>query len=151
MGFPAPACKRAAALTHGRGMEAATQWIMEHMDDPDFLAPLTATAPGMKSHNSQLKFSNGFNLFFLNIAQDRSNPMKMVSACSNLWALLDRSASKPCKTRTTTWSEQPTGSFLIRMKSTASTTHLPSLPQRQQLLLSQPFLMDLLVSWVFKK
>ncbi len=46
MGFPVPACKRAAALTHGRGLEAATQWIMEHMDDPDFLAPLTASAPG---------------------------------------------------------------------------------------------------------
>nr|CAG4634620.1 EOG090X0181 [Alona affinis] len=46
MGFPAPACKRAASLTHGRGLEAATQWIMEHMDDPDFLAPLTPVAPG---------------------------------------------------------------------------------------------------------
>lgn len=46
MGFPAPACKRAAALTHGQGLEAATQWIMEHMDDPDFLAPLTTAATG---------------------------------------------------------------------------------------------------------
>ena len=43
MGFPEVACQRAATLTHGQGLEAATQWIMEHMDDPDFLAPLPAT------------------------------------------------------------------------------------------------------------
>lgn len=39
MGFPLVACKRAAILTQGAGLEAATQWIMEHMDDPDFLTP----------------------------------------------------------------------------------------------------------------
>nr|CAG4643021.1 EOG090X0181 [Ilyocryptus agilis] len=43
MGFPFPACKRAATITHGRGLEAATQWIMEHMDDVDFLDPLPST------------------------------------------------------------------------------------------------------------
>jgi uncharacterized UBP type Zn finger protein len=46
MGFPVAACKRAATLTHGRGLEAATQWIMEHMDDPDFLAPPPSSASG---------------------------------------------------------------------------------------------------------
>nr|CAG4636782.1 EOG090X0181 [Ceriodaphnia reticulata] len=46
MGFPAAACKRAATFTHGKGLEAATQWIMEHMDDPDFLAPLPAAVSG---------------------------------------------------------------------------------------------------------
>nr|CAH0100310.1 unnamed protein product [Daphnia galeata] len=46
MGFPLVACKRAATLTHGRGLEAATQWIMEHMDDPDFLAPPPSSASG---------------------------------------------------------------------------------------------------------
>nr|CAG4646044.1 EOG090X0181 [Macrothrix elegans] len=43
MGFPLSACKKAASLTHGRGLEAATQWIMEHMDDPDFLTPLNTS------------------------------------------------------------------------------------------------------------
>nr|CAH0100329.1 unnamed protein product [Daphnia galeata] len=46
MGFPLVACKRAATLTHDRGLEAATQWIMEHMDDPDFLAPPPSSASG---------------------------------------------------------------------------------------------------------
>ena len=47
MGFPLPACKRAATITNGQGIEAATQWIMEHMDDPDFnvdpVVPITPT------------------------------------------------------------------------------------------------------------
>lgn len=46
MGFPLVACKRAAILTHGTGLEAATQWIMEHMDDPDFLAPPLNSSTG---------------------------------------------------------------------------------------------------------
>ena len=49
MGFPVAACKRAASLTHGKGLEAATQWVMEHMDDPDFLAPLTVNPSGLSS------------------------------------------------------------------------------------------------------
>lgn len=40
MGFPVEACKKAAILTHGRGLESATQWLVEHLDDPDILAPL---------------------------------------------------------------------------------------------------------------
>jgi uncharacterized UBP type Zn finger protein len=51
MGFPLVACKRAATLTHGRGLEAATQWIMEHMDDPDFLAPPPSSASGRSYFN----------------------------------------------------------------------------------------------------
>ncbi|XP_057375327.1 ubiquitin carboxyl-terminal hydrolase 5-like [Daphnia carinata] len=47
MGFPLVACKRAAILTHGAGLEAATQWIMEHMDDPDFLTPLLNSSSGI--------------------------------------------------------------------------------------------------------
>nr|CAG4638254.1 EOG090X0181 [Cyclestheria hislopi] len=39
MGFPVEGCKRATYLTRGQGLEAATQCIMEHMDDPDFFQP----------------------------------------------------------------------------------------------------------------
>jgi ubiquitin carboxyl-terminal hydrolase 5/13 len=47
MGFPLPACKRAATITSGQGIEAATQWIMEHMDDPDFnVDPVVPTTTG---------------------------------------------------------------------------------------------------------
>ena len=47
MGFPLPACQRAATITNGQGLEAATQWIMEHMNDPDFLDPITPQASGL--------------------------------------------------------------------------------------------------------
>nr|CAG4639793.1 EOG090X0181 [Daphnia pulex] len=36
MGFPVAACKRAATLTHGRGLEAATQLILFHFGFPTF-------------------------------------------------------------------------------------------------------------------
>ena len=39
MGFPVEECKRAAYQTRGQGLESATQWIMEHMDDADFHQP----------------------------------------------------------------------------------------------------------------
>ena len=47
MGFPLPACKRAATITSGQGIEAATQWIMEHIDDPYFnVDPVVPTTTG---------------------------------------------------------------------------------------------------------
>ncbi|GFS18934.1 ubiquitinyl hydrolase 1, partial [Elysia marginata] len=39
MGFPREACKRAVFHTKNQGAEAAMNWVMEHMDDPDFAMP----------------------------------------------------------------------------------------------------------------
>ncbi|XP_044727778.1 ubiquitin carboxyl-terminal hydrolase 5 isoform X3 [Chrysoperla carnea] len=39
MGFPAESCKRALFFTHNNGLEAATNWIMEHIADADFSDP----------------------------------------------------------------------------------------------------------------
>lgn len=36
MGFPLEACKKAAYHTNNAGVEAAMNWVMEHMDDADF-------------------------------------------------------------------------------------------------------------------
>lgn len=36
MGFPPEACKRAVFFTNNSGIEAATQWMMEHISDSDF-------------------------------------------------------------------------------------------------------------------
>lgn len=46
MGFPEEACKRAIFNTKNIGLDAATQWIMEHICDSDFAAPFTV--PGSK-------------------------------------------------------------------------------------------------------
>ncbi|XP_013780596.1 ubiquitin carboxyl-terminal hydrolase 5-like isoform X1 [Limulus polyphemus] len=39
MGFPQEACKKALYNTENEGIEAAMNWIMEHMNDPDFADP----------------------------------------------------------------------------------------------------------------
>lgn len=36
MGFPVEACKKALYFTNNSGMEAASNWLMEHMNDWDF-------------------------------------------------------------------------------------------------------------------
>lgn len=33
MGFPIEACKKAVFFTGNQGLEAATSWVMEHMND----------------------------------------------------------------------------------------------------------------------
>jgi ubiquitin carboxyl-terminal hydrolase 5/13 len=58
MGFPVEACKRAAYQTRGQGLESATQWIMEHMDDPDFLQPFQMPNAAPQSGTDQLVSSS---------------------------------------------------------------------------------------------
>ncbi|KAG4066703.1 hypothetical protein HA402_007339 [Bradysia odoriphaga] len=40
MGFPPNACQKALFFTKNSGLESATQWVMEHITDPDFSDPL---------------------------------------------------------------------------------------------------------------
>uniref|UniRef100_A0AAQ4S7B1 Ubiquitin carboxyl-terminal hydrolase n=1 Tax=Gasterosteus aculeatus aculeatus TaxID=481459 RepID=A0AAQ4S7B1_GASAC len=47
MGFPLEACRKAVYYTGNTGIDAAMNWIMSHMDDPDFAAPLVL--PGCSS------------------------------------------------------------------------------------------------------
>uniref|UniRef100_A0A8D0AH12 Ubiquitin carboxyl-terminal hydrolase n=1 Tax=Sander lucioperca TaxID=283035 RepID=A0A8D0AH12_SANLU len=47
MGFPLEACRKAAYYTGNTGIDAAMNWIMGHMDDPDFGSPLVL--PGCSS------------------------------------------------------------------------------------------------------
>ncbi|XP_052753227.1 ubiquitin carboxyl-terminal hydrolase 5 isoform X2 [Galleria mellonella] len=53
MGFPVEACKKALYYTNNSGMEAASNWLMEHMNDWDFAnkfePPETQTAGGCSS------------------------------------------------------------------------------------------------------
>uniref|UniRef100_A0A8C7MKE9 Ubiquitin carboxyl-terminal hydrolase n=1 Tax=Oncorhynchus kisutch TaxID=8019 RepID=A0A8C7MKE9_ONCKI len=50
MGFPLEACRKAVYYTGNTGIDAAMNWVMGHMDDPDFSSPLvlpgTSSAPG---------------------------------------------------------------------------------------------------------
>ncbi|XP_015226317.1 PREDICTED: ubiquitin carboxyl-terminal hydrolase 5 isoform X1 [Cyprinodon variegatus] len=47
MGFPLEACRKAVYYTGNTGIDSAMNWIMSHMDDPDFSAPLVL--PGSSS------------------------------------------------------------------------------------------------------
>ncbi|KAJ1122418.1 hypothetical protein NDU88_000905 [Pleurodeles waltl] len=49
MGFPMEACRKAVYYTGNSGVEAAMNWVMSHMDDPDFANPLVlpgSSGPG---------------------------------------------------------------------------------------------------------
>ncbi|MBN3299697.1 ubiquitin carboxyl-terminal hydrolase 5 isoform X2 [Amia ocellicauda] len=50
MGFPLEACRKAVYYTGNTGIDSAMNWVMTHMDDPDFSAPLvlpgSSSAPG---------------------------------------------------------------------------------------------------------
>uniref|UniRef100_A0A8C8ESK2 Ubiquitin carboxyl-terminal hydrolase n=1 Tax=Oncorhynchus tshawytscha TaxID=74940 RepID=A0A8C8ESK2_ONCTS len=50
MGFPLEACRKAVYYTGNTGIDGAMNWVMGHMDDPDFSAPMvlpgTSSAPG---------------------------------------------------------------------------------------------------------
>ncbi|XP_008321016.1 ubiquitin carboxyl-terminal hydrolase 5 isoform X2 [Cynoglossus semilaevis] len=47
MGFPMEACRKAVYYTGNTGSDSAMNWIMSHIDDPDFSAPLVM--PGCSS------------------------------------------------------------------------------------------------------
>ncbi|KAF2345945.1 Zinc finger UBP-type, partial [Trinorchestia longiramus] len=44
MGFPEEGCRKAVHFTGNQGSEAAMNWILEHMGDPDFSQPLVQQA-----------------------------------------------------------------------------------------------------------
>ncbi|XP_060679120.1 ubiquitin carboxyl-terminal hydrolase 5-like, partial [Hemiscyllium ocellatum] len=49
MGFPVEACRKAVYNTGNSGLEAALNWVMAHIDDPDLANPLVlpcASGPG---------------------------------------------------------------------------------------------------------
>lgn len=62
MGFPPEACKRALFFTENRGLEVATNWLMEHITDSDFADPFVP--PGIDTKPGWLDLFFYFILFF---------------------------------------------------------------------------------------
>ncbi|CAL1541737.1 unnamed protein product [Lymnaea stagnalis] len=56
MGFPREACRKAVFHTKNLGVEVAMNWVMEHMDDPDFAAPFVIPQGGSKAQGSRAVF-----------------------------------------------------------------------------------------------
>lgn len=55
MGFPLESCKRALYFTENRGLEDATNWLMEHVADSDIADPFVP--PGL----TDVKSGNPYN------------------------------------------------------------------------------------------
>ncbi|XP_059811489.1 ubiquitin carboxyl-terminal hydrolase 5 isoform X1 [Hypanus sabinus] len=47
MGFPMEACRKAVFYTGNSGVETAMNWVMAHLDEPDFAQPLVLPACGI--------------------------------------------------------------------------------------------------------
>ncbi|XP_034035786.1 ubiquitin carboxyl-terminal hydrolase 13 isoform X1 [Thalassophryne amazonica] len=57
MGFPLEACRKAVYYTGNMGPEMAFNWIIAHMEEPDFAEPLTLPSmmdPGLSSSDSPM-------------------------------------------------------------------------------------------------
>lgn len=68
MGFPLSAVKRAIYFTKNSGLEPASQWIMEHITDPNFSDPFVQPGADVNvtfvpdANGIQMLMSMGFNV-----------------------------------------------------------------------------------------
>lgn len=58
MGFPPEACKKAVYFTDNKGLEPATNWVMDHIGDSDFADSFVPPGTDFKTGN----YSNYFSL-----------------------------------------------------------------------------------------
>lgn len=52
MGFNKEGCRKAVYHTKNQGIEPAMNWVLEHMEDPDFAEPLSVPGSGVKETES---------------------------------------------------------------------------------------------------
>uniref|UniRef100_A0A674CXK1 Ubiquitin carboxyl-terminal hydrolase n=1 Tax=Salmo trutta TaxID=8032 RepID=A0A674CXK1_SALTR len=85
MGFPLEACRKAVYYTGNTGIDAAMNWVMGHMDDPDFSAPLvlpgTSSAPGTTPTES---FSEEHLATIVSMGFSRDQATRALRATSNV-------------------------------------------------------------------
>ena len=62
MGFPIDGCKRALFNTNNGDIETTTNWIMEHMGDPDFAQPFNLDGGASGPSNQELTAANSESL-----------------------------------------------------------------------------------------
>lgn len=80
MGFPIDACKRALHSTKNENLENATNWLMEHIDDPSIMEPFTLTKT---STNRAAGGNYKYRIGQKNYSSDKSWKKK-----SKLWMIL---------------------------------------------------------------
>ncbi|XP_026476766.1 ubiquitin carboxyl-terminal hydrolase 5 isoform X1 [Ctenocephalides felis] len=82
MGFPFEAVKRAMFFTKNSGLEAATNWMMEHMADSDFADPFVPPGLDRKSDNSFVPNDEALSMI-MGMGFTRDQAIKALKATDN--------------------------------------------------------------------
>lgn len=81
MGFPVDGCMKALYNTQNGGIDAAMNWIMEHMNDPDFSDPFVI--PGTKRQNVAFSPSPEATAMIVSMGFSPSQANKALEATDN--------------------------------------------------------------------
>ncbi|KAL5014809.1 hypothetical protein ScPMuIL_009079 [Solemya velum] len=81
MGFAVEGCKKAVYHTNNSGVEAAMNWVMEHMGDADFSAPLQLTS-AKKSSSAFIPNDDGLAMI-MSMGFNRDQATKALKATDN--------------------------------------------------------------------
>lgn len=85
MGFPMEACRKAVYYTGNAGAEAAMNWVMSHMDEPDFANPLVlpfSSGPGSTSTTVEPPSEDSVATI-ISMGFSREQALKALKATSN--------------------------------------------------------------------
>lgn len=83
MGFPPEACERALYFTENRGLEAATNWLMEHIADSDFADPFVPPGIDVKPEKSKFIANEDAVAMLMGMSFTREQATKALKATDN--------------------------------------------------------------------
>ncbi|XP_034242977.1 ubiquitin carboxyl-terminal hydrolase 5 [Thrips palmi] len=89
MGFPRPACEKALYFTNNTSMEAATNWIMEHIGDPDLSDPFVPPGHAPAAGKDGFVANEESVAQLMNLGFSQAHAVKALKATDNA---LDRAA-----------------------------------------------------------
>ncbi|KAM9798431.1 ubiquitin carboxyl-terminal hydrolase 5 isoform 1-T1 [Neosynchiropus ocellatus] len=85
MGFPMEACRKSVYYTGNTGVESAMNWIMGHMDDPDFASPLVLPGSSSGAGTTPTESASEEHLAaIVNMGFSRDQATKALRATSNV-------------------------------------------------------------------
>ncbi|CAD1472008.1 unnamed protein product, partial [Heterotrigona itama] len=83
MGFPPEACERALYFTENRGLEVATNWLMEHIADSDFADPFVPPGIDVKPEKDKFMANEDAVAMLMGMSFTREQATKALKATDN--------------------------------------------------------------------
>lgn len=83
MGFPSEACERALYFTENRGLETATNWLMEHIADSDFADPFVPPGIDVKPEKDKFIANEDAVAMLMGMSFTREQATKALKATDN--------------------------------------------------------------------